>query len=907
VSETAVKVPATQRRRSERVSASIPVSIHGTDLLGQPFSERTTTINFNLHGCRYTSRHQLPKNSWVTVELPPQAGGLAMRARVVWIQKPHSIRDYFQVAIELESPANIWGLENPPGDWEPMEIEREREAEAIVEIDVLGRGEAASRPLPANLASYIQELVAHMTNESPAEFPEGGFTVVSSSVSSGGYGAAGAAESEGRSGAGVEMAVSAGGEDHPLLRSASAEIERRAKEAVESAAAHAQVLLEGSAQTMVTELARVHEEQAERAARMAAEREDWIAARERELEAALRARLEERLDGAREMVGQLEARAESLRAEAEAAQEASSRLAQARLQMEAAETAYGARQRAEETRAAGETIGESALEEWRTRLASEMGVAQGQWNELLQSSLDAGLSRLIAQVADRSQQIQHESERGLAERFGEMQGALQRAAEEAARALAGTKAALEEEVARAGFSLAEIEHSTARIKEYSAQLEAASHDSLNGLHRRLEKILEDQTSEMSRRAEGLAAGLIERTGPALEALSRENVERAAAQVEQLVGPHQERAGELIRELKARELQGEDSLRLHRERLRQISEQSQREAGAQMSSTVAGLRADFESARKEALAKWGEELEASGVRASHAAAESIGRTSEWFQQETRARLQVQVEQALASSSAALDEKFAHHAAHFDAQLEEKSAAKSQQIEARLEEFAGELVGRSKTQIEAAAEAAASSFGQVVQEISGKEMEFFSTHSHAALEERILQLEHSAQRLLKTLETTVATSLDGFQGRMSEQLEQGIARGREQMAGEFASAIEQLRADRAAHQREWAESLEAITSGAAGRFEERLQTSADSFVVASVRRLNEHGQNSIESLLRSGEQALRDSFSQVFEGMATILRERSTNAASVSGFAPAAVRENSEPPLPRNEASGYSAGA
>ena len=118
--------PSTERRRSERILESLPLTVRGIDLLGQPFEERSTTLAFNLHGCRYTSKHHLPRNTWVTLDLSQSVAPHArtgsheaplLRARVAWVQRPHSIRDFFQIAVELESPANIWGLENPPGDW----------------------------------------------------------------------------------------------------------------------------------------------------------------------------------------------------------------------------------------------------------------------------------------------------------------------------------------------------------------------------------------------------------------------------------------------------------------------------------------------------------------------------------------------------------------------------------------------------------------------------------------------------------------------------------------------------------------------------------------------------------------------------------------------------------------------
>jgi hypothetical protein len=82
--------PTTQRRRSERVTESLPIIVRGVDLLGQPFEERTATLAFNLHGCRYPSRYHLPKNTWVTIEVTRGSKPRNVRARVAWVQRPSS-------------------------------------------------------------------------------------------------------------------------------------------------------------------------------------------------------------------------------------------------------------------------------------------------------------------------------------------------------------------------------------------------------------------------------------------------------------------------------------------------------------------------------------------------------------------------------------------------------------------------------------------------------------------------------------------------------------------------------------------------------------------------------------------------------------------------------------------------
>jgi hypothetical protein len=109
-----------RKRRSTRIVQAVPLAVTGVDALGRPFTERTSTLIINCHGCRYQSKHYVLKNMWVTLEIPhPEAGQAArsVRGRVAWIQRPRTVRQLFQVALELEQPGNAWGMAFPPEDW----------------------------------------------------------------------------------------------------------------------------------------------------------------------------------------------------------------------------------------------------------------------------------------------------------------------------------------------------------------------------------------------------------------------------------------------------------------------------------------------------------------------------------------------------------------------------------------------------------------------------------------------------------------------------------------------------------------------------------------------------------------------------------------------------------------------
>src|SRR5579875_353259 len=95
----------TERRRSERIAQSLPVVVRGIDLLGQPFEERSSTLNLNLHGCRYASKYHLPKNTWVTLEIPHGAERENVRA-------PHG----------FSGPARFASCFKSPLSWKALEI-----------------------------------------------------------------------------------------------------------------------------------------------------------------------------------------------------------------------------------------------------------------------------------------------------------------------------------------------------------------------------------------------------------------------------------------------------------------------------------------------------------------------------------------------------------------------------------------------------------------------------------------------------------------------------------------------------------------------------------------------------------------------------------------------------------------
>src|SRR5438477_4187529 len=146
-----------RKRRSSRIVQAVPLTVTGVDALGRPFQERTSSLIINCHGCRYQSKHYVLKNMSVPLEIPhPETcqPPRQVRGRAAWIQRPRTVRQLFQVALELEVSGNVWGIGFPPEDWTAFP----EAGQFVMKLD----GAPESSPLPPQADEA--EAVPHLPN-----------------------------------------------------------------------------------------------------------------------------------------------------------------------------------------------------------------------------------------------------------------------------------------------------------------------------------------------------------------------------------------------------------------------------------------------------------------------------------------------------------------------------------------------------------------------------------------------------------------------------------------------------------------------------------------------------------------------------------------------------------------------
>ena len=110
-----------QRRRSTRIDYVTPVVLIGRDATGQSFREETVTAIANLHGAKVRTNYAVMVGMIVTVEVVRTGQG--GKAVCVQVYEPSPGETLHNIAVQLVQPGNIWGVENPPPDWETVEGE----------------------------------------------------------------------------------------------------------------------------------------------------------------------------------------------------------------------------------------------------------------------------------------------------------------------------------------------------------------------------------------------------------------------------------------------------------------------------------------------------------------------------------------------------------------------------------------------------------------------------------------------------------------------------------------------------------------------------------------------------------------------------------------------------------------
>jgi hypothetical protein len=137
-------------RRSTRIRWQIPIQITSVDPRF-PFNETCETVAVNAHGCGVICDRTLEKGTPVKVGLLPE--NREVMAHIADVVKLGEDGRAWLLGVQLDVPGNVWGVRNPPHDWEKSIAGQGEKAAPLAASAAAGAGASGVAASTATLAA----------------------------------------------------------------------------------------------------------------------------------------------------------------------------------------------------------------------------------------------------------------------------------------------------------------------------------------------------------------------------------------------------------------------------------------------------------------------------------------------------------------------------------------------------------------------------------------------------------------------------------------------------------------------------------------------------------------------------------------------------------------------------------
>jgi hypothetical protein len=917
VSETAVNPSSELRkRRSTRIVQAVPLEVTGVDALGRPFVERTSSLILNCHGCRYQSKHYVLKNMWVKLEVPNAEADKpprSVRGRVAWIQRPRTVRQLFQVALELEAPGNVWGIAFPPEDWFATSVEPEKAQAA-------GAGNAAgthattshvdlSMPLaPSSTPREDSETEFHVSlTESdlpPAGspdnvrvFPSPASTTDASlqlarhvtrllaearqQIQAAARDAAAQAVSAERRSTAEQWEHQVAEAREALSRELSNAIETIQQEAqTRSRAAH-----EAAASAMQDDLPRRLAPQLEELTRnltvqlskeglaLRAEHAEQLTSVAETLSEALQqaeGTLERLQTGAERAEAHISARVEAFqRANEEAARQREESLAAHREALVASSNAV--------QQEATATLG-STQAKFQSDLASEAEAAQTRWQIAVENAFSGAQERAAGSVNERANALlaafQQEAER----LGGAFRASATELTEKSDRQAQTVRELLQAQTERAEAASARAMEISERLEQLAARLETVQQHALAGFQSQADDVLNLHRNELHRHSELILEEAAARIRSAFDDSSREATSRFGQQVESLTEPQLSKAHEAMQRLNGGRSLLDAALTLHQERIRAATDASFGEALGQFRANLGSvedlLRESAENVTTRGLA----DLELRVETLKQQTVDALIKSAEWYEKSAQTQTQNAAEKVSEQAASQLRETAGNITNEFAGELDQSGRNFVAYAQTQMAEVVSDAFERARALFAEAAETTSAAFIDEIQRSARRDLEGFEVELQRSAAESRDQMQAAHSELTQKVTTEQENFLRRFQEGMTGAVEAGVADAGQRVKTSFGPLLDSWKAMTGAQQAEMHSTYSRMGEQAAEHYRERLDNVSNQWMLATVTSFDHQSRDSVARIAANAEQKLRETCTHVFADLGEALRERLQQIAS-----------------------------
>ena len=926
-----------RKRRSTRIVQAVPLVATGVDALGRPFVERTSSLIINCHGCRYQSKHYVLKNMWVTMEIPhpePNRPPRTVRGRVAWIQRPRTVRQLFQVALELEVPGNVWGIAFPPEDWFVFpeaaasgvrhDVAHESSQGPTSGTDVtlhLGEPENLPSSGPDNVRVFpspvsttdaslqLARQVARLVADAKQQIQTATREAASQAVSAERRllfdqweqkFAAGRAEIANEATQAIERLREEVDEQTRTTHAAAAEalrneLPRWLAPQLEQLTRDLTLRLSSEGATQRAE----HQQQLAHTAEIVrtlchegAETAEHLKNQLEQMEAQIGARVDAATNAANEAARQQEeGSAKQLEAASAAANEIQQQLTAA------AQTASEAAQRQEEAATKQREAWSRIAHEIEQQTAGAMAAAQLSWHGQLASEIEAAQTRwratmegTLTEAQDRAAGGLNEHARGLLARMEEEilrhaaagRDSAASALAESEQKLAALHAALQVELGRLKAAMARAGESSEQLESHATQLEVAKQQALLGFQAQLDDVLNLHRNELHRRSGSMIEEIHERIRSTFEDSTKQALATFDRQVGEMVQPHISRTEEAIHRMAGGRSLLDAALTLQQDRIRNSADEAFAESLGRFRDNLGSVEQILQESTQEITGRGLADLEGRVGDLKHQVVEELFKSAEWYEKKAQTQIQNQADRAVEQATNQLREKAGEMSSVFASELDHSSRNFVGHTQTQMEEVVREAFERARALFAEAADTTAAAFTDVVQRTGRQELDGFGEELRRSTEASRSEINAARMQTAHRLTIEQQEFLQRFQSSMGGALEAGVADAKKRVEAGFEPLLDSWKSMTDAHQKEMERSYGQMGEEAAGHYKDRLEGVSNQWLLATVASLDHQSREMISGIAANAEEQLREACNQVFAGIGDSLRERLKEIAA--GFSP-----------------------
>jgi len=897
-----------RKRRSTRIVQAVPLQVTGVDALGRPFVERTSSLILNCHGCRYQSKHYVLKNMWVKLEVPNAEADQpprTVRGRVAWIQRPRTVRQLFQVALELEAPGNVWGIGFPPEDWfavaEPDKSQAAAAGHGISQVN-LPLPQQPQMPMDTSETEFHVSLTEPDMHSAPGPdnirvFPSPASTTDASlqlarhvtrllaearqQIQAAAREAAGQAVSAERRISTEQWEHKVAEAREALSKELSGAIDKIHEESeTRSRAAH-----DAAATALQEDLPKRLIPQLEEIARQLTSRlsEEGLAQRAEHAEqlTSVAETLNEACQQAEGTTTRLHAVAEQVEAQiaarTEAAQHAMEEAARLREESLAArwESLNAASQEVQRQTVAAL---ESVQAKWQSDLNGEAEAAQIRWQTAVENAFASAQERAAESLNDRANGLLLAIQQGAERLTGTFRASAAEVAEASDRQAQALRESLQAQTQRAEAAAARAIETSERLEQLAARLETVQEHALTRFQSQADDVLSLHRNELHRTSESLLEEIAAKIRAAFDESGREAVSRFGQEVASLIEPQVSKATDAMQRLAGGRSLLDAALTLHQDRIRASTDESFAEALAQFRANLGGVEELLREAAENVTTRSLSELELRVETVKQQTVDDLIKSAEWYEKRAQTQTQTAAERVSEQAGNQLREKAGDIANEFASELDQSSRNFVTYAQTQMAEVVGEAFERARALFAEAAETTSAAFIDEIQRHARQDLDGFEAELQRSKVETRIQLEAAHSELTQKVTTEQEDFLRRFQNGMSGAMEAGVAEANQRVQAGFEPLLESWKSMTGSQQREMQSVYSRLGEEAAAHYRERLDNVSNQWMLATVTSFDHQSRDSVTRIAASAEEKLRETCTKVFADIGDALRDRMQQIAS-----------------------------